>query len=523
MSQIQKKQVEIGIHLLETITRGMYNNPLHCVREYIQNAFDSIRTARRNRLLGQEDGKIDITVDTHSRTLRIRDDGMGLSPEEAIVKLVDIGYSSKADTPSNAANNAGFRGIGRMAGISYCDCLVFETSDGNRVCRVSFDAKAINHLTHPGRKPSTITEAINNNYKTEEWISDSHMRFLQVTLENVSNETLLNVNELCAYLEQTAPVRQDPTKWSFQPKILSFAESVGHLESLDTITMCIRDADGSLIHNVYRPFKQIFETRDGRNKNLRNVEVKDVVALPRKGKYRGWWGWFAQHEMKGALADQPFSGLCFRMHNIAVGDNSVIKNLWKSQNLATWCFGEVHVVDPSLVPNSQRDNFEPSEVLSQIMEQIRDEVQYIEKDIRKESQERNSSVQKVIKKAERTNRNAKKILADGLTSHHQKAQLIQQLDDELVNINNKINNPKISVSDRMGLEEKRHQLENTKNDISEVKTTTATKSMSHLSKQARKAVYITLDVVKQELKNKEQFNNIEMRVYAALQPGKQHS
>ena len=43
----QTPETQLGVHLLETITLGMYSEPLHCVREYIQNAFDSIRAARR--------------------------------------------------------------------------------------------------------------------------------------------------------------------------------------------------------------------------------------------------------------------------------------------------------------------------------------------------------------------------------------------------------------------------------------------------------------------------------------------
>ena len=121
------------------------------MREYIQNAFDSIRAARRQGMLGTEDGCIDIIVDPHTNSLRIRDDGTGLSPEEAVVRLVDIGYSDKAYSADAAAANAGFRGIGRMAGISYCGRLVFETSDGgDHVCAVTFDAQAINRLTRPG-------------------------------------------------------------------------------------------------------------------------------------------------------------------------------------------------------------------------------------------------------------------------------------------------------------------------------------------------------------------------------------
>ncbi len=513
-------KTQLGVHLLETITIGMYSEPLHCVREYIQNAFDSIRTARRQGLLGPEDGSIDITVDPHTSSLQICDDGMGLSPEEATVRLVDIGYSDKADSADAATANAGFRGIGRMAGISYCSRLVFETSDGgDRVCTVAFDAQAINQLTRPGQAPTTIADAINSNCELKERPSDSNVRFLKVSLEQVTNTALLDVDALSRYLEQTAPVRQDPTKWRFQAKIRSFAEGAGHPESLATVTIRIRSADGAILREVYRPFKDSFATKNGRGQRHRRVEVTDVVALPRNGDYRGWWGWLAQHPRSGALADVSFGGLRVRMHNIAVGDQSLVQALWKSRNLALWCFGEVHVVEPALVPNSQRDGFEPSDALSRLYKQIADEIRRIEKEIRDESKDRNTSVCKIIQRVGRKTTRAGRQLESGLTSHNEKAQLIKSLDEEAERINatSKVRNR--TDEERMQLEETLRVVEELKEKIKKVQRTDADASVSHLNKQARGAVRTVLTVVKEELDDDKRFSAIEQRVFAALRPG----
>ena len=100
------------------------------------------------------------------------------------MRLVDIGYSDKAATGTKAARNAGFRGIGRMAGISHCQRLVFETSDGGpQVCRVTFDADSINRLTRPGQEPATIAQAISDNCSIVELSCDTRMRYLEVRLE----------------------------------------------------------------------------------------------------------------------------------------------------------------------------------------------------------------------------------------------------------------------------------------------------------------------------------------------------
>ena len=516
----QTPETQLGVHLLETITLGMYSEPLHCVREYIQNAFDSIRAARRQGLLGPEDGSIDVTIDPHTKSLRVRDDGTGLSPEEAIVRLVDIGYSDKADTADAAAANAGFRGIGRMAGISYCGRLVFETSDGgDRACAVTFDAQAINRLTRPGQAPTTIADAVDRNCTLEERTSDSNTRFLQVSLEQVNNPALLDVDALSSYLEQTAPVRQDPTTWKFQAKIRSLADSAGHPESLDTVSICIRGADGAILREVYRPFKDSFATRDGRGQARRRVDVTDVIALPRNGEYQGWWGWLAQHPRRGALADVPFGGLHVRMHNIAIGDHSLVQALWTTRPLALWCFGEVHVVDPALVPNSQRDDFEPSDALSRLHAQLADEMRRIEKDIRDESKDRNTSVRKITQSAERATAQARRRLEDGLTSHNEKTQLIETLDKEADRLNATIKGRNRTVDERTELEQTLRAVEELKEEIRKVQRTDADASMSHLNKQARGVVRTVLAVVKEELDDDKRFAAIEQRVIAALRPG----
>lgn len=510
----------LGVHLLETITLGMYSEPLHCIREYIQNAFDSIRAARRLGLLDANAGCVDLIVDPDAKHLRIRDNGTGLAPEDAVVQLVDIGYSAKATSAGTAATNAGFRGIGRMAGISYCNNLVFETTDGAGVtCLITFDARAINQLTRPGQEPTTIVEAINKNCAVVERPSESDGRFLQVSLEQVTDSSLLDVDALSAYLEQTAPVRQDPTMWKFRGKIRSIAEAAGYPNSLDTISVRVCHPDGSVIREIYRPFKDSFVTRNARGQRKRRVDVTDIVPLPRTGDYQGWWGWLATHERRGALADVPFAGLRVRMHNIAIGDHSLLRPHWTTSHLAQWCFGEIHVVDSTLVPNSQRDNFEPSRALARFQSQLREESRLIEKEIRSESQQRNTSVSTIVKKAEQVTNSVLRRLETGLTSHDEKLRLIDRIDGEAIKLNNAIHKRNQPEAGKLRLRNTLHVLDEIKQRLKSVKHTGADASMSHLNKQARKAVRTVLAVVKEELNDDTRFAAIEERVFVALRPG----
>jgi hypothetical protein len=51
----------IGAFVLETLTLGMYGEPRHTLREYVQNSFDAIRAAQRTRFL-KDRGKVTISI-----------------------------------------------------------------------------------------------------------------------------------------------------------------------------------------------------------------------------------------------------------------------------------------------------------------------------------------------------------------------------------------------------------------------------------------------------------------------------
>src|SRR4051812_47871702 len=105
----------IGSFMLETITLGMYGEPAHTIREYVQNAFDSIRAARRSTYPRME-GKVTIVFEADG--IVIRDDGLGIPSDQVWVTLTSVGASKK-----ERERDAGFRGIGRLAGMAYCDEL----------------------------------------------------------------------------------------------------------------------------------------------------------------------------------------------------------------------------------------------------------------------------------------------------------------------------------------------------------------------------------------------------------------
>ena len=116
-------QLLIGKFTLESLTSGLYVSPLDLYREYVQNAADSIDEALEQGILKKGEEKISITVSESERIIKISDNGTGVGANDIYSNLIDIGNSKKRHS-----NSRGFRGIGRLSGLGYCQKLKFLTS-----------------------------------------------------------------------------------------------------------------------------------------------------------------------------------------------------------------------------------------------------------------------------------------------------------------------------------------------------------------------------------------------------------
>ena len=161
-----ENELVIGKYTLESLTNGMYASPCDLYREYIQNAVDSIDAAIADNLERQNYFEISINLDQDKKTLSIFDNGQGLSKNNAVSKLIDIGNSSK-----HRNQYRGFRGIGRLAGLGYCEELVFTTSYSGEDTKtiIHFNAKLLRDLLLiPSGENSSIFDEMNQIITLEE-------------------------------------------------------------------------------------------------------------------------------------------------------------------------------------------------------------------------------------------------------------------------------------------------------------------------------------------------------------------
>ena len=105
--------VKVGASILSIITESLYDNPIVVFREYVQNSVDSIFQTDnpKNR-------EIRIWVDGDN--LYFLDNGIGIKPTSFYDEMVKIGASTK-----EKQKNLGYKGIGRLSGVPYCEDLTF--------------------------------------------------------------------------------------------------------------------------------------------------------------------------------------------------------------------------------------------------------------------------------------------------------------------------------------------------------------------------------------------------------------
>lgn len=106
---------QFGPVMFSRLGKGLYKNPLHCVREYVQNGVDGINKFNREFPNHQIDRTIRIQAE--GDTIIFHDNGIGMNKED-ILTAISFGVSHK-----NKRYDAGFLGIGIFSGAAIADRL----------------------------------------------------------------------------------------------------------------------------------------------------------------------------------------------------------------------------------------------------------------------------------------------------------------------------------------------------------------------------------------------------------------
>ncbi|MGY2048890.1 ATP-binding protein [Methylobacterium sp. JK268] len=346
-----------GAFVLETLTLGMYGESRNAIREYIQNGFDSLRQAVADHLISDTEAKIEIVLDDDLNGLTIRDNGGGLRTENAVSVLASVGASNK-----DYRRNAGFRGIGRLAGIVFCDTLSFTTKAVGQTRRtvVTFDARKLREKMSPEASTEADAAQTLESCVTAKYEDDPNAmhHFFEVSLRGFFNPPLecRSREALKTFVSQVSPLPYSP-EFPHGDAILERAR--GDNFPIEWVRVFLQGGDAEF-EELFKPYGKDFGV-----KNERVPITIDYVASPR-GK---WWGWVGRKRVSGAIKDVSSKGIRVRVRNIQIDGTDIIRDILAVSHLGgkprtsysrfvDWYVGEIHIRPNAAIPNARRDGFE---------------------------------------------------------------------------------------------------------------------------------------------------------------------
>ncbi len=339
-----EKEPLIGKFVLDTISIGMYNDPLMIFREYVQNSVDSIDEIKMKKFVP----KIEIEIDGFNSKIIIKDNGKGIKENEVKNTLLNLGKSLKKN-----GEHRGFRGVGRLGGLGYCKRLKFITkAKGENIYSIiEWDCDKLKQILKNNNDYSnaqtvikTITKHSISNYKGKE---NEHFFIVELSEVQSSYDILLDVPRVKLYVAQVCPVPFDKKKFKIAEKIEN--EIKKRVPLYKTYNIAINGA------RVYKLYKDNFKVSGKKVDYLIDYNSEYI----KNGSGLLAYAWIAKSRLLGIIQDKEgIGGIRVRSGNILIGDNSLLSRYFRENRFNKYLIGELHIIESRLVLNSRRDDFE---------------------------------------------------------------------------------------------------------------------------------------------------------------------
>lgn len=454
IQSIDIERLRVGKFTLESLTTGMYSDPLTIFREYIQNACDSIDIAVKNGVLKSKicqslndnlNGKIHIRTNSSKKEITIRDNGIGVPWSKAWNVLGNIGKSEKL-----FEEHRGFRGIGRLGGMSYCDELIFETSffDEEYKTIIKWNCKELRDFLRPGEFEEhdliDVMESISSITK-EKVKKNEH--YFEVKLINVNSKypVLLDETQIISYISQNAPVPFNPQQFIYAKSIKDDFVKFGY--TIPEYSIFLNDDPNRLT----KPYKSLVVARRDKEKDKHHHIVGYDIVYPiskeASNLFIGWVGKREKYDETVQIKDKEVSGIRLRKGNLQIGNNEILKDYFREDRQTHYFIGEIHILSNNVIPNARRDNFEMAENYPIILDDLKEIAKTLSKRIRENSDEK--SFMKEVTNAEELIKEINNKAKSGFTSRIQQDELFTEVDEvqkklkkitEKKNVNEKVVN-----------------------------------------------------------------------------------
>ena len=341
----------------------LYPRKLEIVREYIQNASDALDSfSRVSDVIGDPTDPL-IKVSIQGRSLIIWDNGIGMDAAE-IQKLKRIAYSEK-----KVGREAGYKGIGRLAGIAVAKKLIISsTSFGDpQLHRFEFRARDLHADIDEARRrgaQESATAVLNRHITISAIDVDPRDHYTMVELRDIDDpdSDLLDATTLREFIGDIAPVGFDP---SFTHATTITSALRRELQDYSPKTIWLATGPGERIQ-VFKPYTNEMELAEPYFVAIRDQSgemlaycwyaAKGQTIL---GKTRPTGKIFTVANGESKDQRRRFAGLVYKLFGFSIGDRTLpLKTLWqKDYTRPLWFTGEIHVINKDVTPTTDRSNF----------------------------------------------------------------------------------------------------------------------------------------------------------------------
>lgn len=494
-------KVVIGKNIIEILTTGMYNNPLVIYREYIQNSVDSINQAITLELFQElREGEINITVNSEKKHIEFYDNATGISAKDAWNRLTSVAASTK-----DRNNDLGFRGIGRLAGLAYCEKLTIETSfKGESVkSQLVWDGDKLRSIIanrDDQKRAHEVIDSITTFRNDLQEETDKH--YFCIRLQQVKNEKLLNISEVEKYLRMVAPV-------AFSPQFIY----ANHIRD-GLIDRGVSIGEYRVFVNtneVFKPYRtNIYKTDSKSEKVIDEIISIEFFEITGHGEVLaiGWYG-LTSNLQRIPVYNEPY-GIRIRKGNIQIGDQFTMQRFYREERFHNYFVGELHVISQNLIPNGQRDYFDECELITVFEQQMKSVAGKLSK-LCHDASNLNSAANKIESFSNQLNEfKRKQSDNEFISSNHEEEekQKLDKIEKEAVEAENKIkkieeraeeNEPLKKLVDRRkkGLENKKNQ-DKPENELKNSKKKKKYKShkLSALNRKEQKLIGEVYEVIR---------------------------
>lgn len=339
--------VKIGKNVLESLTRSAYDDCRCILREYVQNAADQIDIAREQNLSEEDNYAIYIQIDPDAKRIEIEDNATGVKANEILPVLRDVACSQK-----QRETRKGFRGIGRLGGLGYCSTLTFVTSyKGENVRSIlSWDAEKMTRLIDDQNDASSASDVVAAVTKLSSEPEEVDAHYFKVVMENVTDERLLYIEDIRAYLSMVAPVDINNSFMPFRNEILNFAKT-NNLR-VDTYDIFVNKDP------IYKPYTRTLVDKSGTLVD----EIKKIEFFYQKDSNGDplYWGWYSIRKNFDCAIDPRniARGMRLRCKNIQLGSDTNCRRFLpgkQDERFSDYYYGEIHTLSDQLIPDMDRN------------------------------------------------------------------------------------------------------------------------------------------------------------------------